>query len=277
MAVWAARAFPALGLLAVAAFAGLSGSVLAQDAQDSVADQGKQFFNEAKAFRETPGWKKLEQVVAVAVGLGNEAAAKAEQAQHQRIINTQLETPAETAKYLADLAFNQTKGTDGPTGIVVEYTTHPGAVAAAQQLMPPAAKAQVGAMFEGNPQLRALSRGIAHIYVPAPGETAPPPGAQGAAPSPAAPPGGAPSPGNAAGAQNGAVAPVAGAPAGAPEGGAAAAAGAAAPQADAAGASPPPAPETSAQVDAGADTPRPTVPPGYEPVAGPSMGCAAGR
>jgi hypothetical protein len=87
--------------------------------------RGKQFFSEAKAFRETPGWKKLEQVVAIATKLSGEAATQAEAAQHQRVIDTRLETPAETARYLSDLAFSQTKGSEGPTGIVVEYTTHP--------------------------------------------------------------------------------------------------------------------------------------------------------
>jgi len=227
--------------------------------------QGRQFFSEAKAFRETPAWKKLEQVVSVAVGLGNQAAAKAGEAQHQRIIDARLETPAETARYLADLAFNQTKGTEGPTGIVVEYTTHPGAVAAAQQLMPPAAKVQVGAMFEGNPQLRRLSKDLDSTYVPSPGETVRP--AQAAAPAPAAA-GAPPSPGSAAGAPGAAAAP----PAAAPAGGAAPAAGAAGPQGDAADASPPASP-TDAQADAGADAQRPAVPPGYEPGAGASLGC----
>jgi len=72
--------------------------------------QGRQFFSEAKAFRETPAWKKLEQVVSVAVGLGNQAAAKAGEAQHQRIIDARLETPAETARYLADLQSDQGHG-----------------------------------------------------------------------------------------------------------------------------------------------------------------------
>ncbi len=136
MAASAARSLPVFGL--VVGCLAFSPPALAQDNQAGVTDRGKQFFSEAKAFRETPGWKKLEQVVAIATKLSGEAATQAEAAQHQRVIDARLETPAETAKYLADLAFNQTKGSDGPTGIVVEYTTHPGAVAAAAQLMPPA-------------------------------------------------------------------------------------------------------------------------------------------
>ena len=274
MATWAARSLSVFGL-AVACFA-FSPPAPAQDNQAGVTDRGKQFFSEAKAFRETPGWKKLEQVVAIATKLSGEAATQAEAAQHQRVIDARLETPAETAKYLADLAFNQTKGSDGPTGIVVEYTTHPGAVAAAAQLMPQEAKAQVGAMFEGNPQLRALSRGIAHIYVPAPGETAPPPGAQGAAASPAAPPGGVALP--PASAQGGAAAPAGGAPAAAPGGGAAPVA-SPRPAPSAAGAPAPavtqaPAPNApSAEAEASDFAPRASVPAGYEPVAGGSRGC----
>ena len=269
MAASAARVLPVFGLV-VGCFA-LSPWALAQDNQPSVADRGKQFFNEAKAFRETPGWKKLEQVVAVATS--GEASTQAEAAKHQRVIDTRLETPAETARYLADLAFSQTKGSDGPTGIVVEYTTHPGAVAAAAQLVPQQAKAEVGALFEGNPRLRRLSKGLDAIYVPAPGETAPPSGPKGASP-PASAGGAAPLP---AGAPVGAAAPAAGAPS------PAAAAGSPSPPPSGADAAAPavpqgPAPNAPSAVAEASDfAPRAAVPPGYEPVAGGSLGCPAVR
>lgn len=230
--------------------------------QDDISDLNAKFKNDLKKRTETPQWKNLEQKVAVALGLSQEAAKKANVGAQQRIINAQLETPRETAKYLSDLAFNRASGTDGASAIIIEITTNPTAVAQARQLVSPEAQAKVNSLFD-SPQLRRLNSSALRANVPAPGarpEAAPTGSGEAAAPrtSPNLAPSGT---GNSAAPQT----PGNASPRAPPEQKVAAPAGT--------GGAASPRAQPEQKMAAAAPSKRPAVPPGYEPVKGGSIGC----